>query len=287
MVLATFLAWLALREVHDPRLILFIDDILDTAPVPVEVDLGQGLAVRMYSDTRPHVGKIDELQKGLVLVSEGRPLVEEGFGLGAPIVRYGDRTYNSRTAEVDLGAHGSGYQIVKRYEVDVVDLPSGPLTRKYSDVPSWGTVVVTTSIAPTSTDGVVVLEMSADLSGLEPGWSEAFMMNEQGARAFRRYQPDVDVPQYTMPSIWEQELASCSCWHGPRAELRFCVNTEPGRLKYVGRERYTQYHWIGTYQLSWSGIDLHLEPDDTLVDYIVTIGQSGSTLEDAVSAFCP
>lgn len=265
-LLAILVALIAIRERFEPFLLLRLDDVLGLAPEPVTLSLGDGLALRAYQDARPHTGKIDELQKGLVLVADGRERVEEGFGFGAPIVRYGEMTYLSREAEVTLGNGVPATALVKTYEIDVADYPVQFLRRKYRDVASLGQVVVTYTIASYNQ-----LLVSVDLSGLEPGWDEVFIMNEQGARVFTRYQDGAGEIWTDVPGIWQPVRDACGCWIDPSRRLRFCVETPIPQSRYIGRERYYQYNWAGIYSLSWSGIDLHIEPPDPTLDYTIHI----------------
>ena len=76
------------------------------------------MSFRLYSDTRPHIGKIDLLQKGLVLVVDEHPVIEEAYGFGLPIVKYGDLAYNARHADV---TQVDSHTVVKRYAMDTVD----------------------------------------------------------------------------------------------------------------------------------------------------------------------
>lgn len=265
-LVALALVALAVRERFEPFLLLRLDDVLGLAPDPVTVSLGEDLALRAYEDTRPHVGKIDELQKGLVLVVDGRERIEEGFGFGAPIVRYGDMTYLSRAADIAVTSSASGTVLSKVYTIAVADYPVQILHRKYRDVAAFGEVVVTYTLS-----GDSPILVSVDLSRLDPGWDEVFLMNEQGARAFTRYQDGSGVIWPDLPGIWDAVRDDCGCWIDPRRRLRFCVETANPQSRFIGRERYVQYYWAGIYSLSWSGIDLHVTPPDVTVDYRIHI----------------
>jgi hypothetical protein len=86
-------------------------------------------------------------------------------------------------------------------------------------------------------------------------------MNEQGAINFPTYQ---DEKGQTWSGddigIWQPTDAATGCWLSQEEMLRFCVQTEPGRRKYVGRERYNLYRWTGIFYLSWSGVDIEIAP---------------------------
>ncbi len=80
-ILAVVIAWFMLKEAIEPHWTIRLGDLVRPGPPPVTMALGSGLAVRAYPDTRPHVGKITPLQKGLVLVQDGRGADRGGLRL--------------------------------------------------------------------------------------------------------------------------------------------------------------------------------------------------------------
>jgi hypothetical protein len=260
-VLALLLvALIVIRERYEPRLALHLDHLLSRPQDALNVGLDEDLALRLHSDSRPHVGKIATLQKGLVLIHKDRALIEEGYGFGLPIIEVNGVAHISRHARTSTVRRGEQLSLVKSYRIDVVDRPTRPFRVKYADVASLGTVVFSYTIrAPDAID------VTVDFGGLNADWDRAYMMNEQGARSFTRY---VDSTGRELEAadvgIWEETTAPFGCWEAPSRRVRFCVEAPPGQRGFVGRERYRQYNWLGFYALSWSGIDIAVEaPLDT------------------------
>ena len=263
----------AVRERYDPFLVLFLDDVVRRKPVPLEVVLSDDVALRLYEDTRPHVGKVASLQKGLVLVVQGRELIEEGYGFGLPIVVAGDVAYLSRHAAVSARRDGDQVTLVKAYTIDTADRPTRFLREKYEDVDPLGTVVFSYTVRPPDT-----IEVAVDFSGLEANWDRAYLMSEQGAINFPTYQ-DGEGRTWTGDEVgrWRATEDAVGCWLSQDGELRFCVETEPGRRKFVGRERYNQYRWTGIFYLSWSGVDVEIDPPVERYSYSILVEAVGET----------
>ena len=79
VILVVAMAWFLLKEAIEPHWTIRLGDLMSPGPPPISMVLDSGLAVHVYADTRPHVGKITPLQKGLVLVQDGQELIEEGY----------------------------------------------------------------------------------------------------------------------------------------------------------------------------------------------------------------
>jgi hypothetical protein len=255
------LAFAIAKESREPYLWLFIDDWLNPKPPPVTLALSDGLAVRLYSGTRPHNAKVARLQKGLVLVVEGRERIEEGFGFGLPLVRVGEQAYLTRAAEVER----KGNTLVKRYLMDTLETPSGFLRRKYTPVSPIGTVVVSYTLQSEAID------VSVDLSGLEVPWTETYLMNEQGARFFTRYEEPGLAVEGEALGIWQPTTARRGCIVAGDRSVSFCVETDEDSPRHYGRERYNQYYWVGIYVLSWAGIDLEVAAPAARFQYRVIV----------------
>jgi hypothetical protein len=262
LVLVAMLAFfLILKESREPYLSLFADDVLRPKAAPYSLSLSPGLDVRLYSDTRPHVGKIARLQKGLVLVSDGREWIEEGFGFGLPLIEVDGQAHLSRSASVET----AGDTLIKRYQMDTVDTPSGFLRRKYLPVPSIGTVAVTYTLQAGD------ITVAVDLSGLRTGWDKAYIMNEQGARFFTHYEEPALVVEGEDLGQWQPTMAQQGCMVADDRSLRFCVKTRGEITKFYGRERYNQYYWVGVYSLSWAGIDIEMSAPASRLEYSISM----------------
>jgi hypothetical protein len=245
------LAWQLVAEAIEPHYTLWFQPRSAVLEVPSIGDTN----LRLYGDTRPHVGKIAGLQKGLVWVRDRAELVEEGYGFGCPIIEIDGRAHVSRRAQIELSFLEDVARLSKRYEIDTVDTPIRLLRRKYRPVPPVGTVVVHYDI---QADGVI--EVGVDLSGLGGEWSKAYLMNEQGANRFTRYR-DADGTRLEGEEIgiWErsEEFIRRACFDGHDG-LGFCVEPEEPATVHYGRERYVQYNWRGIFYLSWAGIEIEI-----------------------------
>lgn len=260
LVLLALLLFGLLKEIREPYVWLFVHDVLWPKPGPQRVPLDADLAVRLYSDTRPHTGKIARLQKGLVLEVDGRERVEEGFGLGLPLVEVGGRSYLSRAATVM--AHEEA--LVKHYSMDTIDTPSGFLRQKYVPVATVGAIVVTYTVRAEQ------VYIAVDLSGI-PGWERAYIMNEGGAQFFTRYEEPGLAVEGRAFGKWQPTTAQEGCILSADRSVGFCVQTEETLPKYYGRERYNQYYPFGIYTLSWAGVDIELSPPQSLLQYVIRV----------------
>jgi hypothetical protein len=244
------------------------------APLPLETTSVGGPTLRLYADARPHVGKITALQKGLVWVAEGRELVEEGFGLGCPIVEIDGQAHLARHAEIErvespaaVSAAALPEHWVKRFTLDTVDTPVRLLQRKYRPVAPAGVVAVHYWIYRSG-----VIEVEADFRQITRPWQRAYLMNEQGANTFPCYADSLGValcgPQLGQ---WQTTTASQACLAAADGARRFCLTPPEGATVYYGRERYWQYNWRGVFTLAWAGVDLAVDGPRPSVRYRLTL----------------
>jgi len=84
------------------------------------IQISDSVAVRIYSNTRPHNLKIAELQKGLVLVHNGTETVGEGIGFGVPALVYSHETYFSGTSKMHVSKIDDEWVIRKEFSMDRV-----------------------------------------------------------------------------------------------------------------------------------------------------------------------
>ncbi len=255
------IAFGVLKEAREPYLRLFVEDAIYPRAAPVELAIADGIVGRLYTDTRPHIGKIARLQKGMVLVVDGQEWIEEGFGWGAPIVEIDGRAYLARTASLSQ----AGESWIKRYVLDTLDTPSGFLREKYAPVAPIGYVEARYTVAP----GKIAIEV--DLAHVGAGWERAYLMNEQGARRFTRYEEPGLAVEGTELGQWQETHAARACLIAATGTVRFCVESDPELRKYYGRERYTQFYPIGLYWLSWAGVDIEAPRAIARLRYVVTV----------------
>ena len=95
-----------------------------------------------------------------------------------------------------------------------------------------------------------------------------------GTRAFPIYEDSAGSRIHgDQLGIWHPEDDVFGCWVHHKSILRFCVETQTSTRRFVGRERYNQYNWVGIYTLSWSGITKFTPSDiiDHIENHIINI----------------
>ena len=116
-----------------------------------------------------------------------------------------------------------------------------------------------------------MIDVEVDFSRVRADWTRAYLMNEQGARQFDRYEEPGLAREGDQLGRWQPTTSQEGCIVAADRSLRFCVDTEEEIQRYYGRERYLQYYPVGIYALSWAGIDLELEPPTSSYQYNVRL----------------
>ncbi len=266
-LLGLLLIWQAVAEGIEPFRVLPLYDALRGTRPPLQAPSVGDTALRLYADALPRVGKIARLQKGLVWVVQGRELIEEGFGLGCPIVEVDGVAYLSREASVSAEQQDDLRVWTKRFRMDTVDTPIRFLRIKYREAPPLGEVVYRYTLRAAG-----VIDVEVDLSGLQRPWTRAYLMNEQGARTFVRYEDSAGLrAEGRALGPWQKTTAASACMQSADGRLRFCVAPAEEMPIYWGRERYSQRNWRGTFDLAWSGLDLEVAGPRPSVRYRLTL----------------
>jgi hypothetical protein len=80
----------------------------------------RNISIRLYPDSRPHTLEIASLQKGLVIVADGKELIGEGVGFGVPVVKYSDKTFFSGAAETSVDEDGDQMVVTRSFVMDTI-----------------------------------------------------------------------------------------------------------------------------------------------------------------------
>jgi hypothetical protein len=263
------------------------------------IPFSDSVAIRAYSDTRPHVGKISDLQKGLVLVCDGTETVGEGTGFGFPVLAYSHETYFSGTSKVRV-SRGDGYWlVVKEFTMDRIPRNRfrnvrlenrkartliDQLSRLYQEQPLFRFLTlkkltkkmqIRTSFVPANPVGIVAvtykirqqdIRVKADFHNVEkPGLSRVFILNEQGSTFFHRY-VDSEGTELIDEGIgaWDRvagEWGSLNCLENA---FGFRLWKQDHSILRRGREYVKD-------SLDWTGLDYELAPSRTRFDYKIEV----------------
>ena len=238
---------------------------------------------------RAHAYPTARLQKGLLLFDGARDLAEEGVGFGVPVLKRGAQALFAGSADVEVRDDGAVCTIRILYRVDLVErlaasgrgtvtpralyaakealaavhrrVPAarGVLTAASSAlrrgfglesvyVPSGPAVEVPVTCVVDRELGDV--RVDAGLAGLPPDVTEIAIMNEQGARAFDRYEDDAGVVLLGGAiGSWDEVSATGARFVSAPSGVAFSVARAEGATLRRGREL------VGD-RLSWAGFAL-------------------------------
>jgi len=237
-----------------------------------------------------------------VLVSNGRELIEEGVGFGAPVVQYHDRTYFACSGEVFVETDSERKVLVKTFILDAISRKKvgrssyvnddfysfihGIFHRAYVShktfVPFFNKVIELRKIFGVQTDFVRVeprgavtaryvclpnsVEVEVSLLKLgKVGCREILILNEQGATHFRKYS-DTDGVTLIDDEIgaWETVKAEEAYLMDVDDRLSFSLRRVDGTELFRGREETPG-------RFSWAGFGYSLSPNVSNFKYVIRL----------------
>jgi hypothetical protein len=263
------------------------------------IPLSSGLSLRIHHDSQPRVGKVADLQKGLILLYKNVELVGEGLGFGVPIIKNMNETYFSGSARLRLAKDGGAFLVRKEFILDLIERNEFASVRlenrrvravlrfvgdvyqkhkrlqhltpktlahkagykaKFVKVDSIGSVLVDYTI-----DGTNV-HVRADFGSVLMNRLEGFfMLNEQAGTCFRRYSDSDGLELFDNDiGAWFPIKADSACLTHNQGTVGFRVHTVDGALLRRGGEYLKD-------SLDWVGLDYELKQKKRLFEYDVEV----------------
>jgi hypothetical protein len=289
--------------VEEPDVLSGANDSELTSRLPMigshTIPLAGSLALRVYSDNRPHNLKIAELQKGLILVHNGEELVGEGSGFGVPVLLYSGETYFSGASNVYLSQQKGLSVVRKEFLMNVI--PKKKLgkigfenrmvrtirnhldelyrthrhfrllsTKKiYRAIGLRTHYVQVDPIGRVTTTYVVGrnhVEVHVDLGQLKgEALQKTFILNEQGSEFFRRYSDSDDAELFDKHiGAWELVEAEWADLADSQGGMGFRLWRKENSVLRRGREFLKDW-------LDWVGLDYEIDPRSDSFQYDIEI----------------
>jgi hypothetical protein len=280
---------------------------------PITLNMGNRISFRLYEDTRPHCLDTAPLQKGLVLIFDGKELIGEGVGFGVPVVKYRDKTYFSSLAKSSLREEKNRSVLIKSFNLDTISrkrlgstsyvnydfysffhklFEKACLSHKRL-TPAFNMIMELRRALKVQTDFVKVaqrgkitvtyaclpegVEVGFDFSDLEmAGCQEILVLNEQGSTFFTRYSDTFGLSLFDGSiGAWEKVRAKWASLSDANQTLCFTLANTVAAPLFRGWERTKG-------RFSWAGLSYSLPPTVSTFNY--AIGLEKRTNQDRHSA---
>jgi hypothetical protein len=262
----------------------------------------RNVSIKIYPDSRPHILEIASLQKGLVLVADGKELIGEGVGFGVPVVKYSDKTFFSSTAETSVDEGGDPLVVTKSFFMDTISkkrFEKGPFIndrvyrllhtsfeKVYLGYRNFRSAFdkmmelrdalgIQTQFVEVEPRGKVdvkykffpeVIEVEVNFGNLDSrGIKELLVLNEQSSTFFRNYF-DTDGHKLYGKNIgaWEQVKAEKASFANSTRSVVFTLKNVGGARLYRGWEQVNR-------RFCWAGLSYSLDPDTVSFTYPVML----------------
>jgi hypothetical protein len=266
------------------------------------MQLTNRLSVRLYKDCRPTCLETGALQKGLVLLFDGKELIEEGVGFGVPIVKYSDKTFFSSKADVSIQKTDSPYNVTKTYTLNTVSLKKlGRVTyiddSLYSQLrktferlylkhkklsPLFNKTMELRELANIKTEFVTVkprgtvtvnynlqpnaINIQADFSRIALSkCEEVLVLNEQGSSTFQKYADTSGLTLFgNKIGGWGIVTADQASLQSANGHLSFSLQNHKGSTLFRGWERTRK-------RFSWAGLSYSMRPNNGTFNYSIDL----------------
>jgi hypothetical protein len=281
-------------------------NLMDSSQI-VTLHITDRLSVRAYKDCRPACLETGAIQKGLVLLLDGRELIEEGVGFGVPIAKYEDKTFFSSTADISIKETGSTCTLTKVYTLDTVSLKKFGKTSYIDDclysqlrktfqilylnhkkfTPVFNKIMELRDLANIKTEFVKVkprgtvtitytckyegIHVQADFSKLTLNkCTEVLILNEQGSNIFQKYVDSNDLMLFgNKIGAWETVKANQALLQSAHGEISFSLQNKKSATLLRGWERTRK-------RFSWAGLSYSMRPNTGIFDYSIGLDFKGT-----------
>jgi len=266
--------------------------------MPFTVQIGDRISVRLYQDCRPTCLETAPLQKGLVLLLDGKELIEEGVGFGVPIAKYKDKTYFPGSAKTWIQNDKNHCILVKSFVLNTISrkrLGGGSYVNEtlyhflhrafeigYVNCQGLAqasnrimelrkTLKVQTEFIRVKPRGTALfkysckpdeIQVTAELSLLElDECKEILILNEQGSTFFRRYADSAGLLLLDRKiGAWARIVAAEASFSDLKQELTFTVRNKSSAAFFRGWEKTRG-------RFSWAGLAYSLSPRNSTFCY--------------------
>ena len=262
----------------------------------------KSFSIRIYEDSRPHYYKSARIQKGLILSYNNQEVSGEGIGFGAPVVKYRDKTYFPKNANLRVIEEDNITKIVKEFEINSIfrvkilgkHIKSpifysvteffSKIHREYKSLRWIMDIILAflrkaighpSDLVMTSQKGKIIVTyqindncifVTVDSTKLDKtDCEEICIMNEQGADFFRKYN-DTDGHKLIGDQIpsWEKMQAKSAKFSDIQDRLSFEVENVSGTSLYFGREKFKGH-------LAWAGFAYSIPPAMGIFSYTIKL----------------
>jgi hypothetical protein len=277
---------------------------------PLNLLMNDQVLFRLYQDSRPHCLEVAPLQKGLVLVFDGKELIEEGIGFGVPVVKYKNKTYFSSSAHCYTHETENGFSLSKLFVLDTISrkligksfyvndglyrsihrlfeklyLGNNQFFPFFSKLMELRKVMgIQTKFIKVEPMGSIEVEFSikagsikvhVDLSGLDKvGCEKIFLLNEQGSTFFDGYKDsDGNKLSGTRIGAWTEVRAADASLSCTKCSLEFSLEKLDKSLLFRGWEK-----TIGRF--AWTGLSYALPPQLSFFEYVIILKNTMPKIE--------
>jgi hypothetical protein len=269
---------------------------------PFTVQINPRLSMKLYRDCRPAYLETAPLQKGLVLLLDGRELIEEGVGFGVPVAKYKDKTYFSSSAKSWIETDQKQCILVKSFVLDTISrkrFEEGPyfndkLYHLLHSVFELGYVNFTglaqafnrlmelrkklglkTEFIRVKPRGTAIfkysyrpdeIQITAEISLLGVDQcKEILILNEQGSSFFRRYVDSSGLLLFGRKiGAWTKITADEAYFSNLKQTLTFSMKNNLSTPLFRGWEKTVD-------RFSWSGLAYSLPPRNSTICYSIKL----------------
>ena len=272
---------------------------------PHTLSVSDSVSLRIYSDTKPKNMKIENLQKGLILLYKGEEVIGEGTGFGVPIVKYSDETVFSGSSSLHVRNIENIVEIRKEFVMDLVtrdtirnlklenprmrtllEFISTLYKKQYQSHVRFARSILlarsllfkfgvkSTFIRSTYKGAIVVtyiidrnrILVKLDLSLLErTKLGKIFVLNEQGAHFFRTYSDSENL------RLNDEEIGA---WNDVTSQSAKITNEQDKigfSLKNIEGTKLRRGRELIKGSLDWIGLDYELDAEYSKFEYEIEV----------------